>query len=222
MSPEWQALPLPDGPVELFIGILSAGNHFAERMAVRKSWMAGIRKSREFLARFFFPCYDLVVRAVSAKYIMKCDDDTFVRLESVMAEVRKVPARKSLYIGNINFYHKPLREGKWAVTYEEWPEEDYPPYANGPGYVVSSDIAYYIVSEFENSKLRLLKMEEVSMGMWVEQFNKTLPVEYIHSVRFCQFGCIDDYFTAHYQSPRQMLCMWEKLLAGRPRCCNMR
>lgn len=49
---------------------------------------------------------------------MKCDDDTFVRLESVMAEVRKVPAHKSLYIGNINFYHKPLREGKWAVTYE--------------------------------------------------------------------------------------------------------
>ena len=53
MSPEWKALPLPDGPVELFIGILSAGNHFAERMAVRKSWMAGIRKSRYFVARFF-------------------------------------------------------------------------------------------------------------------------------------------------------------------------
>jgi hydroxyproline O-galactosyltransferase 2/3/4/5/6 len=49
---------------------------------------------------------------------MKCDDDTFVRLEAVMAEVRKVPASKSLYLGNINFYHKPLREGKWAVTYE--------------------------------------------------------------------------------------------------------
>ncbi|XP_078153293.1 hydroxyproline O-galactosyltransferase GALT6-like [Carex rostrata] len=261
MSPEWKALPLPDGPVELFIGILSAGNHFAERMAVRKSWMAGTQKSRYFVARFFvamhgrkevneelkkeadyfgdivivpfLDSYDLVVlktvaiceygvHAVSAKYIMKCDDDTFVRLESVMAEVRKVPAHKSLYIGNINFYHKPLREGKWAVTYEEWPEEEYPPYANGPGYVVSSDIAYYIVSEFENSKLRLFKMEDVSMGMWVEQFNRTLPVEYIHSVRFCQFGCIDDYFTAHYQSPRQMLCMWEKLRTGRPHCCNMR
>lgn len=38
---------------------------------------------------------------------------------------------------------------------QEWPEEDYPPYANGPGYILSSDIARFIVSEFENRKLRV-------------------------------------------------------------------
>lgn len=53
MSTEWKAPPLPDGPVELFIGILSAGNHFAERMAVRKSWMSAVRKSSNIVARFF-------------------------------------------------------------------------------------------------------------------------------------------------------------------------
>ncbi|RRT56846.1 hypothetical protein B296_00012249 [Ensete ventricosum] len=181
-------------------------------MAVRKSWMR-------------------TVHTVSARYIMKCDDDTFVRVDSVLNEVKKVSSDKSLYVGNMNYYHKPLREGKWAVTYEEWPEEDYPAYANGPGYVVSSDIAHFIISEFEKHKLRvsvffklmqLFKMEDVSMGMWVEQFNNSRAVEYIHSVKFCQFGCIDDYYTAHYQSPRQMTCMWDKLQAGKPRCCNMR
>ena len=55
---------------------------------------------------------------MSAKYIMKCDDDTFVRVDAVMEEVKKVPAVKSSYVGNINFYHKPFRYGKWAVTYE--------------------------------------------------------------------------------------------------------
>lgn len=39
--------------------------------------------------------------------------------------------------------------------YQEWPEEDYPPYANGPGYVLSSDIANFIVSEFEKHELRV-------------------------------------------------------------------
>lgn len=53
MSSEWQAPSLPDGPVELFIGILSAGNHFAERMAVRKSWMRAVSKSSNMVARFF-------------------------------------------------------------------------------------------------------------------------------------------------------------------------
>ncbi|KAJ8499876.1 hypothetical protein OPV22_010428 [Ensete ventricosum] len=261
LSARWQAPPFTGEPVELFIGILSAGNHFAERMAVRKSWMSAVRRSSNVVARFFVALhgrkevnmelkkeaeffgdivivpfmdnYDLVVlktiaiceygvRTVSAKHIMKCDDDTFVRLDSVLKEIKKVPADRSLYIGNINYYHKPLRSGKWAVTYEEWPEEDYPPYANGPGYVVSVDIAHFVISEFEKHTLRLFKMEDVSMGMWIESFNNTKPVEYVHNLKFCQFGCINDYYTAHYQSPRQMMCMWEKLQAGKPHCCNMR
>lgn len=260
---KWKAPQVPVGRPELFIGILSAANHFAERMAVRKSWMQHkLIKSSKVVARFFVALhgrkevnvelkkeaeyfgdivivpymdnYDLVVlktvaiceygvRTVASKYIMKCDDDTFVRVDAVIAEARKVPRDKSLYIGNINYYHKPLRNGKWAVTYEEWPEEDYPPYANGPGYILSSDIAKFVVAEFEKHKLRLFKMEDVSMGMWVEQFNDTKPVEYLHSLKFCQFGCIDEYYTAHYQSPRQMTCMWEKLQTqGKPQCCNMR
>ncbi|KAI4319118.1 hypothetical protein MLD38_032757 [Melastoma candidum] len=263
LSSRWQAPPVSDEPVEMFIGILSAGNHFAERMAVRKSWMQHkLVKSSNVVARFFVALhsrkevnvelkkeadffgdivivpymdnYDLVVlktvaiceygiRQMSAKYVMKCDDDTFVRLDAVLDEVRKVPNGKSLYIGNINFYHKPLRYGKWAVTYEEWPEEEYPPYANGPGYVLSSDIAHFIVAEFESLKLRLFKMEDVSVGMWVEQFNGTMPVEYVHNLKFCQFGCINDYYTAHYQSPRQMICLWDKLQEeGMPVCCDMR
>lgn len=64
----------------------------------------------------FFVC--LQVRTVAAKYIMKCDDDTFVRVDAVIKEARKVRRHRSLYIGNMNYYHKPLRYGKWAVTYE--------------------------------------------------------------------------------------------------------
>lgn len=263
MLTQWKAPPLPKTNVELFIGILSAGNHFAERMAVRKSWMQHrLIRSSLVVARFFVAMhgrkevnielkkeaeyfgdivmvpymdnYDLVVlktiaiceygvHTAAAKYIMKCDDDTFVRVDAVINEARKVQAGRSLYVGNMNYHHKPLRHGKWAVTYEEWPEEDYPAYANGPGYILSSDIAEYVVSEFEKHKLRLFKMEDVSMGMWVEQFNSSKPVEFLHSLRFCQFGCIEDYLTAHYQSPRQMMCLWEKLMQQRkPQCCNMR
>ncbi|KAL0847407.1 hypothetical protein Bca101_020653 [Brassica carinata] len=264
LSRKWQAPSVPDEEVELFIGILSAGNHFGERMAVRKSWMQHkLIRSSKVVARFFvalhsrksinvelkkeaeffgdiivvpyLDSYDLVVlktvaiceygaRQLSAKYIMKCDDDTFVRVDAVLREAKKTSTDRSLYIGNINYYHKPLRQGKWAVTYEEWPEEDYPPYANGPGYILSADIARFIVKNFEQHKLRLFKMEDVSVGMWVEQFNNSVkPVDYEHSISFCQFGCIENYLTAHYQSPRQMICLWDKLvLTGKPHCCNMR
>lgn len=52
---------------------------------------------------------------------MKCDDDTFVRVDAVLNEANKIADGKSLYVGNINYYHKPLRYGKWSVTYEVLP-----------------------------------------------------------------------------------------------------
>jgi hypothetical protein len=136
---------------------------------------------------------------------------------------------------------------------QEWPEDIYPPYANGPGYVISGAIAKFVMSQHANQSLRvslpsidvtyyllitcimlfnqstffgyalqLFKMEDVSMGLWVEKFNSTMPVRYSHSWKFCQYGCLENYYTAHYQSPRQMLCLWEKLVRGRPSCCNYR
>ncbi|KAM3191019.1 hypothetical protein ACQJBY_068774 [Aegilops geniculata] len=54
MSDKWRSQPLPRDPVYLFIGILSASNHFAERMAVRKTWMQTSEiKSSKVVARFF-------------------------------------------------------------------------------------------------------------------------------------------------------------------------
>lgn len=71
--------------------------------------------------------------------------------------------------------------------------------------------------------LQLFKMEDVSMGMWVEQFNSSMAtVQYSHNWKFCQYGCMENYYTAHYQSPRQMICLWDKLARGRVQCCNFR
>lgn len=262
LSEAWKSGPLPQNPIELFIGILSATNHFAERMAVRKTWMQySAIKLSNVVARFFVALsprkevnivlkreaeyfgdivilpfmdrYELVVlktiaicefavQNVTAAYIMKCDDDTFIRLDVVLREMNNAAGKKSLYLGNLNLLHRPLRSGKWAVTYEEWPEEVYPPYANGPGYIISSDIARFIVSKNANQSLRIFKMEDVSMGMWVEEFNASTPVQYSHNWKFCQYGCMDNYYTSHYQSPRQMICLWDKLARGRAQCCNFR
>jgi len=52
-STVWQAPPLPDEPVDIFIGVLSSANHFAERMGVRKTWMSAVLKSPNRVARFF-------------------------------------------------------------------------------------------------------------------------------------------------------------------------
>jgi hypothetical protein len=40
-------------------------------------------------------------------------------------------------------------------NFQDWEEEEYPPYANGPGYIISSDIARFVASEFERQKLKV-------------------------------------------------------------------
>ncbi|CAL9069010.1 hydroxyproline O-galactosyltransferase GALT2-like [Musa acuminata AAA Group] len=262
MSENWRSPPLPESSVDLFIGIISASNHFAERMAVRKTWMQSSQiKSSNVVARFFVALnlrkevntmlkkeaeyfqdivilpfmdrYELVVlktiaicdygvHNLTTPYIMKCDDDTFIRVDVVLKEIKRVSQEKPLYMGNLNLLHRPLRHGKWAVSYEEWPGYIYPPYANGPGYIISRDIAKFIDSQHANQSLRLFKMEDVSMGMWVKQYNSSMTIQYSHSWKFCQYGCMENYYTAHYQSPRQMLCLWDKLARGRAHCCNFR
>jgi len=42
-----------------------------------------------------------------------------------------------------------------VLYFQEWVEEAYPIYANGPGYIVSANIAEFIVSEFEKGKLKV-------------------------------------------------------------------
>lgn len=54
LSAKWKSPPLPNKPIRLFVGVLSATNHFAERMAVRKTWMQSLEiKSSDVAIRFF-------------------------------------------------------------------------------------------------------------------------------------------------------------------------
>ncbi|KVH89296.1 hypothetical protein Ccrd_008715, partial [Cynara cardunculus var. scolymus] len=160
MSEKWKSKPLPHHPVLVFIGILSATNHFAERMAIRKTWMqSSAIKASNVVVRFFV--------ALSPR-----------------REQNAVLKKEADYFGDIVIL-------TFVDHYElvEWPESVYPPYANGPGYIISSDIAKFVVSQRAKRKLR---------------FNSTTTVRYSHHGKFCQYGCMDNYYTAHYQSPRQM------------------
>jgi beta-1,3-galactosyltransferase len=68
----------------------------------------------------------------------------------------------------------------------------------------------------------MFKLEDVAMGIWVNEMKKGgLPIRYETNERIYIDGCKDGYIVAHYQEPRNMLCMWEKLLrTNQATCCN--
>ncbi|KAL5541458.1 hypothetical protein UlMin_009168 [Ulmus minor] len=162
-------------------------------------------------------------KILPAKFIMKTDDDAFVRIDEVLSNLKGKTSNALLY-GLISFESSPHREkdSKWYISEEEWPHAQYPPWAHGPGYVISRDIAKFIVRGHQERDLKLFKLEDVAMGIWIEQFkNSTREVNYINDERFFNAGCESNYILAHYQSPRLVLCLWEKLQKEKkPNCCE--
>ncbi|ONK78786.1 uncharacterized protein A4U43_C02F22420 [Asparagus officinalis] len=107
----------------------------------------------------------LGTKVIPAKYIMKTDDDAFVRIDEVLSSLKK-SAPKGLLYGLIAFESSPDRDNdsKWFVSQEEWPHDMYPPWAHGPGYIISRDIAKFIVQGHRERNLKLFKLEDVAMA----------------------------------------------------------
>ncbi|KAJ3700564.1 hypothetical protein LUZ61_004269 [Rhynchospora tenuis] len=161
---------------------------------------------------------------VSAKYIMKTDDDAFVRVDEILESLKRVNSSSGLLFGRINYDSEPHRDpdSKWHITPEEYPEEKYPPWAHGPGYIVSRNIAKAVCKQHKKGRLKMFKLEDVAMGIWVDEMRKAgTDVQYVSDERILVDGCEMGYILAHYQEPREMLCLWEKLqTTKRAICCG--
>ena len=69
----------------------------------------------------------------------------------------------------------------YVLLLQEWPEEVYPPYANGPAYIISSDIVTFILSQHKDRKLRVSYLKflyPISFGLSFMKKTKTIFYSY--------------------------------------------
>ncbi|ESO88871.1 hypothetical protein LOTGIDRAFT_125392, partial [Lottia gigantea] len=113
---------------------------------------------------------------VEFKYLLKVDDDSFVRLDILLNELKSKPTKR-LYWGFFDGRAHVKKTGKWSEP--DWVLCDrYLPYALGGGYVISYDLVHFIVSNKEFLKKYI--SEDVSVGTWLA----SLDVQRIHDPRF--------------------------------------
>ncbi|KAI3948871.1 hypothetical protein MKX01_022285 [Papaver californicum] len=184
-----RAPPLPSKSLDLFIGVFSTANNFKRRMAVRRSWMQydAVRSGAVAVCFFVALHKNQIVNekiwneaqtygdtqlmafpeVVSAKYIMKTDDGAFVRVDEVLSSLNRINVTQGLLYGLIYSDSPPHRysDNKWYISPEEWPEESYPPWAHGPGYVVSSDIAKTVYNRHTKGQLKETPMCKILQYM---------------------------------------------------------
>ena len=76
-----------------------------------------------------------------SEYILKADDDVYVHIPRLVESLKRNPAgQHGAVYGKIFRNAGAFREGKWAVSFTDYPLWSFPPYASGSAYVISSNI----------------------------------------------------------------------------------
>lgn len=110
--------------------------------------------------------YMWLVEHTEAKYVLKMDDDSFARVDSVQHWLanRANPAKYEIIAGKFNT-GKPIRSGKWAET--KYKPNKYPPWPSGSGHIVSRPVIEYL---YHNADTWVsYQGEDTSIGIWMEK-----------------------------------------------------
>lgn len=160
----------------------------------------GLTESYKNLTTKLVHSLQWVDHTVDYKFLLKVDDDSYVRVDQLLKELPQKPSER-LYWGFFDGRAHVKKSGKWAE--KDWFLCDrYLPYALGGGYILSNDLVHYVST---NSKyLQEYLSEDVSLGAWLAP----LRVERIHDERFdTEFvsrGCQNSYLITHKQDPMAM------------------
>ena len=97
-------------------------------------------------------------------YLLKSDQDTYIRLKSVVSELNGRKSNESLYWDYFTSKNSPTPTGKFAER--NWFLcNQFLPFAQGEGYIISSDLVHIIDRNAGN-----LQLNNTSMLLWFAYF----------------------------------------------------
>ncbi|KAL1455713.1 hypothetical protein WDU94_009786 [Cyamophila willieti] len=136
------------------------------------------------------------------QYLLKCDDDTFVRVPNIIHELEhKFHYDKKLYWGYFDGRARVKRLGKYKEI--NWFLCDrYLPYALGGGYVLSQSLVKFISQN--SDMLSLYTCEDVSVGVWLSGLDITRYHDVRFDTEFQSRGCNNSYLIVHKQNMHQL------------------
>eukprot|EP00037_Helgoeca_nana_P018162 m.173490 g.173490 ORF g.173490 m.173490 type:complete len:558 (+) comp24323_c0_seq1:161-1834(+) len=125
-------------------------------------------------------------KAYAPAFVAKIDDDTFVNVPGLLAMLRRAPQQRA-YLGTRWSGNRPQRskQSKHYVPESVWPLAALPPYCEGGAYVLSQDLAQYLVVA-EHWLRPVGGLEDITMAVWM----LSLQVHPQHSPLFLSHNMI--------------------------------
>ncbi|XP_075711569.1 beta-1,3-galactosyltransferase 1-like [Rhinoderma darwinii] len=161
----------------------------------------------------------------TASYVIKIDNDMFLNVDYLVHQVlhTNVPVRKNYFTGAIVANTGPLRSTayKWYVPKEVYPNDTYPPYCAGPGYVFSVDMAKKIYDLAQ--EIRVIPMEDAFMGICLYELHippTEPPPNTFHGTKLeynlCKFKKVA---IVHHYTGKELQTVWKDFWANRTQKC---
>mmetsp|Transcript_6647 Transcript_6647/g.20195 ORF Transcript_6647/g.20195 Transcript_6647/m.20195 type:complete len:608 (+) Transcript_6647:65-1888(+) len=153
-----------------------------------------------------------------ADWIVKTDDDAFVHVPHLLDRVARLapPFYGGMLVHPVSL--TPIRDpgNKWYVSRKQFPNDFFPPYAQGGGYLVSADAARCFLENASTPTVELMPMEDVYSGILANTCG--VPPTQLAGTTQCRnphssyFGCLRGYVTL-YADLRTTLWVRHKLNA---------
>ncbi|KAM4640647.1 beta-1,3-galactosyltransferase 2-like [Discoglossus pictus] len=149
-----------------------------------------------------------------AMYVMKTDSDMFVNTELLLKLLQpELPPKQNFFTGFVMRNSQPHRDrrSKWHMPPSIYPEEVYPDFCSGTGYVFSADLASRI---FRSSfHIKYLYLEDVFVGLCLRKERVPITSQSLDTlfnnfhVRFepCTYINI---ITSHELTPSEQIDYW--------------
>ncbi|RWS24768.1 hypothetical protein B4U80_08322, partial [Leptotrombidium deliense] len=172
--------------------------------------LSNVKDNYSSLTHKVLAAFQWIQRCVQFQYVLKVDDDSFVRIDAVLNELlERKKVRTKLFWGYFDGRASVKRKGQWKE--DHWFLCDrYLPYAIGGGYVLSSDLVRFIAENGDS--FQMYTSEDVSVGVWLSP----LKVDRVHDPRFdTEFesrGCSNRYLITHKQSVREFHKKYQNLI----------
>ena len=148
-------------------------------------------------------------------YLLKCDDDSFVQVDRLIAALKTLKCPSNLYWGYYCGFGVPLSAGRWRET--RWficPH--YLPYALGGGYVLSRKLVQLITNQ--SRRLIMYTNEDVTVATWLSPYRITAKHDLRFDTNSLSRGCNNQYIVTHKQTVRSIFNKRRALARNRTLC----
>ncbi|XP_063425998.1 beta-1,3-galactosyltransferase 5-like [Mytilus trossulus] len=149
----------------------------------------------------------------NAKFVMKTDDDMYVNIPGLIQVIKKNDHVLQTAVGGYCFKigqpHRD-RKSKWYASLRSYPQETYPGFCSGTGYVTSLNVVTQIVKISRH--VPFFHLEDVYISLCIQQLGlKLYPLEGFmeeHNSDPC-FYKDEKFITAHKVPLRWMRHIWQ-------------